>query len=77
MLRAVLSMDECNRVLAPKSVTYVGDQFPTLAGDPVCSHDFAVLSVAANETNPNWRPGYYRSDLDLTELNEALRHLER
>ena len=77
MLRAVLSLDECDRVLAPKSVTYVGEQFPAPADGPSGSRDFAILSVAANETNPSWRPGYYRSDLDLMELNEALRKLER
>ena len=70
-------MDECNRVLAPKSVTYVGEKFPNLAEAPASSHDFAVLSIAPNETNPEWRPGYYRSDLDLAQLNEALRRLER
>jgi hypothetical protein len=77
MLRAVLSLEECDRVLAPKSITYVGDQFPAPANDSSGSRDFAVLSVAPSETNPSWRPGYYRSDLDLAVLNEALRKLER
>ena len=77
MLRAVLSIEECEHVLAPKSVTYLGSQFPVLGDDPSSSRDFAVLSVAATETNKTWPPGFYRSNLDLTDLNEKLRKLER
>lgn len=77
MLRAVLSIEECDRVIAPKSVTYVGDQFPAPVNDATDSPDFAVLRVAPSEKNRSWRPGYYRSDSDLGDLNEALRKLER
>jgi hypothetical protein len=77
MLRAVLSVEECDRVIAPKSVTYIGDQFPAPVNAAADSRDFAVLRVAPSETSRSWRPGYYRSDLDLAALNEALRKLER
>ena len=77
MLRAVLSLEECDRVIAPKSAIYVGEQFPAPVNDAPDSRDFAVLKVAPGETNRSWRPGYYRSNLDLADLNEALRKLER
>jgi hypothetical protein len=77
MLRAVLSMEECDRIIAPKSVTYVGEHFPSPVNNASDSRDFAVLRVAPSETNRSWRPGYYRSDLDLADVNEALRKLER
>ena len=77
MLRAVLSIDECTGVLAPQSVTYVGKQFPNPADHPADRNDFAVLSVADSETNPDWRSGYYRSDSGLDKINQALLQLNR
>jgi hypothetical protein len=77
MLRAVLSTEECSRVIAPQSVTYVGDRFPNLADSPTGRNDFAVLSVADDETSTDWRPGYYRSDSDLDKINQALLQLNR
>lgn len=77
MLRAVLSVEECDRVITPKSVTYVGEQFPAPINDAPDSQDFAVLRVAPGETSRRWRLGYYRSNSDLADLNEALRKLER
>jgi len=76
MLRAVLSIDECSRVIAPQSAIYVGEHFPDPSG-PADRNDFAVLSIAPDETNPDWRPGYYRSDSDLDKINQALLALKR
>jgi len=77
MLRAVLSIEECGRVMTPQSVTYVGSQFPNPADHPADRGDFAVLSVADSETNPDWRSGYYRSDSNLDKINQALLQLNR
>lgn len=77
MLRAVLSTEECDRVIGSKSVIYVGEQFPAPVNDAADSQDFAVLRVAPGETSRRWRSGYYRSNSDLADLNEALRKLER
>lgn len=74
MLRAVLSVEECDRVASGSAITYVGEQFPSPAEEAE-SRDFAVLSFAANETTEQWRPGYYRLDSDLMEINNALRDL--
>jgi hypothetical protein len=77
MLRAVLSVHECERVVGQHGATYVGDQFPKLANEPGSADDFALLNFPPNETPAGWRPGYYRLDSDLTELNESLLALSR
>jgi hypothetical protein len=77
MLRAVLSVQECERVLRQHSATYVGDKFPQLGNGHSAGNDFAVLSLHPDETPAAWQPGYYRLDSDLTELNEALVELCR
>jgi hypothetical protein len=77
MLRAVLSVNECERVVSEHPATYVGDQFPTLANEQGSASDFAVLNVTDDETPAGWRPGYYRLDSDLTQLNESLLALSR
>jgi hypothetical protein len=77
MLRAVLSVNECESVVREYAATYVGDEFPTLANKQASANDFAVLSFPANETPEGWRPGYYRLDSDLTKLNESLLALSR
>ena len=77
MLRAVLSIEECSRVIAPLSVTYVGSQFPKPTDHPADTDDFAVLSVADSETTTDWRSGFYRSDSGLDKINQALLKLNR
>ena len=77
MLRAVLSVTECERVVSRQPVTYFGEKFPGLAEGPAGEADFAVLRFSAAETNGTWRPGYYRLDSDLGLLNELLRELAR
>ncbi len=77
MLRAVLSVNECERVVSQHTATYVGDQFPKLANEQGAANDFAVLNFPPNETPTGWRSGYYRLDSDLTKLNESLLALSR
>ena len=77
MLRAVLSVNECDRVVSTHSVTFFGESFPSLSEGQAGAGDFAVLRFAAEETNGNWRPGFYRLDSDLGELNDVLRDLKR
>jgi hypothetical protein len=77
MLRAVLSINECERVVSQHPATYVGDQFPKLESEHGQGSDFAVLSFPPNEAPAGWRPGYYRLDSDLTKLNESLLALSR
>ena len=77
MLRAVLSVRECERVVGQQRATYVGEQFPKLVNGTEQANDFAILSFRPDETTPKWRPGYYRLDSDLSKLNEALMALSR
>src|SRR5437016_14393626 len=72
MLRAVLSIHECERVVSQHPATYVGDQFPKLGSEQGAAKDFAVLNLPTGEAPAGWRPGYYRLDSDLTKLNESL-----
>jgi hypothetical protein len=77
MLRAVLSVNECERVVSEHAAKYVGDEFPKLGNEQGSANDFAVLNFPPNETPAGWRPGYYRLDSDLTKLNESLLALSR
>lgn len=77
MLRAVLSVLECERVVREHPATYVGEQFPALNNGNGATSDFAVISFRTEETTSAWRPGYYRLDSDLTRLNEAILALSR
>jgi len=77
MLRAVLNREDCQYLAAPGAITYIGDEFPNLANSPRQERDFAVLKVDAEEADTKWRPGYYRLDADLTELNTVLLTLSR
>ena len=77
MLRAVLSVHECERVVGRQHATYLGEQFPKLASGSESAEDFALLSFHPDETPAGWRAGYYRLDFDLTKLNEALFALSR
>jgi hypothetical protein len=77
MLRAVLSREECDGLLSPASVTYVGNQFPSVSDGPRGADDFVVLKIGAEEASSEWRPGFYRCRANLLEWNEMLRKLGR
>lgn len=77
MLRAVLSVNECEAVVKQHPAEYVGQDFPQLGNDGQATNDFAVIRFNPEETTPTWRPGYYRVDSDLTKLNESLMALSR
>ena len=76
MLRAVLSVNECEQVVRKHSATFFGENFPSLSEGQDGSDDFAVLRFAAEETGEKWRLGYYRLDSNLGELNDVLRDLK-
>jgi hypothetical protein len=77
MLRAVLSLNECEKVVESRAITFFGESFPGLGDAATGAEDFAVLRFAAEETNGKWRAGFYRVDSDLTALNDTLRELKR
>ena len=77
MLRAVLSVNECEAVIKQHPATYVGEDFPRLGKDPATAPDFALIRFHPEEKTAAWRPGYYRLDSDLNKLNESLLALLR
>jgi hypothetical protein len=77
MLRAVISLEDCRHLVAPNSATYLGDQFPKVCDMPGKCVDFAVLGISPDEADAEWRPGYYRFEADLMELNAQLLTLAR
>jgi hypothetical protein len=77
MLRAVLSLPECETMASVHPVTYLGEQFPALGADNSAGTDYALISFRTDETTPIWRPGYYRLESDLAAVNEALLKLAR
>jgi hypothetical protein len=77
MLRAVISLADCQRLVGPGLATYVGDDFPKVNDLHGQTNDFAVLGISADEANTEWRRGYYRFEADLTALNAQLLALTR
>ncbi len=75
MLRAVLSWDECIRVMDLDSAIYVGTQFPSGSIGPNRASEVAILRVLPEESNEDWYAGYYRFDTSVMEMNEALQTL--
>jgi hypothetical protein len=77
MLRAVLSLNECEQVVSKHHVQFFGETFPSFSEGPADARDFAVLRFAAEETSEKWKPGFYRVESDLNKLNDDLRELQR
>ena len=77
MLRAVLSVHECEAVVRRHPAIFVGEDFPRLGKEAPGASDFAVISFHREEKTASWRPGYYRVDSDLNTLNESLLALSR
>lgn len=77
MLRAVISLEDCKFLVSPNAATYVGKDFPPVSGNGDGERDFAVLGIDTTEAGSDWRPGFYRFDADLMELNAILLRLAR
>ena len=70
ILRAALSWEEGKKLLDRHLVHYVGQQFPT--PNPDSASDFAVLRIFDEESDEEWRAGFYRFDADIMQIDEAL-----
>jgi len=75
MLRAALSLAECEIVAGKYSNFFLGGTFPTLSA--IEKTDFAILGIAPGEAQGKWRCGFYRLDSSLTDLDNFLRSLGR
>ena len=76
-LRAVLSMDDCQRLFDPSEAVSVGEQFPDPANAHEDATDFAVLYVEDAAASTIWRHGFYRFDANLFELSRRLLYMEK
>ena len=77
ILHAVLSWDECDRVLGSTSATHLGAEFPSGSINLDGSPTVAILYVRPEEANGVWIAGFYRIDADVTIIREAIRTLKR
>lgn len=77
MLRAVISLDDCKRLVGPAGARYVGERFPAVGNAQDKTKDFAVLGFTAGEARGEWQAGYYCFEADLMELNAQLLTLTR
>lgn len=77
MLRAVLSLRECEQMVSRHAIQFFGEDFPNPGDGSSNARDFAVLRFGAEETGGKWKAGFYRVDSDLNALNEDLRELQR
>ncbi|MGO9516515.1 MAG: hypothetical protein ACLPND_05670 [Candidatus Korobacteraceae bacterium] len=72
MLRAVLSLEDCNRVVNYVSAIHLGDEFPSGPINDSCRSMVAILHVRPEEASAEWGAGFYRIDADVTQIAEAL-----
>ena len=77
MLRAVISLADCKRLVGSGGAKYVGEQFPAVSGAEDQTKDFAVIGFSPTEAQGEWRAGYYCFEADLMELNAQLLTLTR
>jgi hypothetical protein len=77
MLRAVISLADCKRLIGSGDAEYVGEQFPTVFGAGDHTKDFAVVGFSPTEAQGEWKAGYYCFEADLMELNAQLLTLAR
>ena len=71
MLRAVLSWEDCNRVVNYGSAIHLGDEFPSGPLKGSWRSTVAILYVGPEEASEEWGAGFYRIDLDVTEIAEG------
>jgi hypothetical protein len=76
MLRAVISLADCKRLIGSGGAKYVGERFPSVGGIDE-TKDFAVLGFTPAEAQGEWQAGYYSFEADLMELNAQLLTLTR
>jgi hypothetical protein len=77
ILRAVLSCEDCDRVVDRASAIHLGGKFPGGSMNRRGHGTVAILYVHPDEANVEWLAGYYRIDTDVTEIHECVRTLNR
>jgi hypothetical protein len=77
ILHAVLSWDECDRVLDSASATHLGADFPSGSIDLWGSATVAILYVRPEEATDVWMAGFYRIDADPMMIRERIRTFKK
>lgn len=70
ILRAVLTSEEGKSLLNAISAQYLGNAFPVGCQEP--GPDFAILRIFEDEKNQNWQTGFYRFDVNIMRIEEAV-----
>jgi hypothetical protein len=73
ILHAVLSWDECDRVLDCATATHLGADFSSGSINLCGSATVAILYVRPEEANDVWTAGFYRIDADPMVIRERIR----
>jgi len=76
-LRAVLSWEECDRLVDRTSAVRLGAEFPAGSINESNQSTIAILYVPPEEANEEWLTGVYRIEADVTDLNQTLGTLKR
>ena len=77
ILRAVLPWEDCDHVVDSVSAIHVGNEFPRRSINRSGQTTVAILYVCPEEANERWFAGFYLLKKDVTDINEALRILNR
>ena len=71
-LRTVLTWEQSTELGSVRDSVYVGTKFP---GGTDSDGSFAVLKVDESESTKEWKPGFYRLQTSVKDLNASLREL--
>src|SRR3989442_14011690 len=77
ILRAVLSVEECQRIFSTEQAVYLGTEFEALGGDKAGAENHAVLRIGASEACAAWREGFYKIAADLMKVDESVQSLAK
>jgi hypothetical protein len=75
MLRAVLSWEDCECVLADQPAIRIGSEFPQGSTEDKGLTAVPILCVLPNEATERWRAGFYRVHADFAEIDDRVRKL--
>jgi hypothetical protein len=75
MLRAVLSWEDCESVLADQLTILIGNEFPKSSTEDKGLTGAPILCVLPGEATQSWRAGFYQVHADFAEIDDRVRRL--
>ena len=70
MLRAVVTIQQLESLLAPELVTHIGHEFPEASDAPI-----TLVEISSDEGTAIWPAGYCRVEATPTDCDDRLRFL--